>query len=95
MLYIPFHYRWYKITLKNNEKALHEVSRGNTIPWNKQHVFINKRACQTILITYCDRVLIFLDNRNADSERFCEFVKIIDAITLQNIDIGMDTDNIT
>lgn len=26
---------------------------------------------------------------------FCEFVKIIDAIALQNIDIGMDTDNIT
>lgn len=58
------------------------MSRGNTILCNKQHVFINKRSCQTILIAYCDRVLILLDKGNADNERFFELSKTIDTISL-------------
>jgi len=48
---------------------------------NKPHVFLNKRSCQTVLITFYDGVLPLLDKGNDVKEIFWDFSKANDRVS--------------
>lgn len=47
---------------------------------DKPHMFLNKRSCQTLLITFYDGVLPLLDKGNDVKEIFWDFSKANDRV---------------
>lgn len=54
---------------------------GSGIMCNKPHVFLNKRPCQTVLITFYDGVLPLLDKGSDVKEIFWDFSKANDTVS--------------
>lgn len=57
-----------------------KLQEGSGIMCDKPHMFLNKRSCQTLLITFYDGVLPLLDKGNDVKEIFWDFSKANDRV---------------
>lgn len=78
----PFPQQEYNITM---ESIIMKHQEGSRIMCTKPHVFLNKRSCQTGLITFYDKVVPFLDKGNDVKEIFWGFSKLDSGISHQRI----------